>query len=173
MQQRILTLLLGLVMMSTACCGFHPRGATQVTQAIKTLILDSPDIYGPLAHAVIEQLRINGITVIKNINNKNIPSLQILDTIENQNTVSIFHNGKTAEYEMILKIHTQLLLPGHEIYPLLVSVYRSLFDNPITAIAKDAEQDIIRQEMYNQAAQQLVSNLLTIYAATEKKSTTN
>ncbi|ACT07781.1 Rare lipoprotein B [Dickeya chrysanthemi Ech1591] len=170
MRHPFLTLVLGLVVLMTAGCGFHMRGTTQLPTQLHNLILDSGDPYGPLTRAIREQLRLNNVNIVENSTRKDLPSLRFIGGSLTRNTVSIFQDGKAAEYQLILEVKTQVLIPGDDIYPLNVTIFRSFFDNPLTALAKEAEQDIILQEMRQQAAQQLVRKLLTIKASQNTKS---
>ena len=70
---------------------------------------------------------------------------------------------------MVLELRAQVLMPGDDIYPLSATVFRTFFDNPLAALAKDAEQDIIHQEMREQAAQLLVRKLLTVSSAARQQ----
>ena len=173
MRHRILTLLLGLAVLVTAGCGFNLRGSTQVPPELQKLLLESSDPYGPLTRAIRQQLLLSNVTIVDDPMRKDLPALRILGSSENQDTVSIFRNGVTAEYQLVLHVQAQVLIPGHDIYPLRVNIFRTFFDNPLTALAKDAEAEVLRQEMREQAAQQLVRQLLAVHAAEVKNAQEN
>ncbi|CNK87871.1 LPS assembly lipoprotein LptE [Yersinia pseudotuberculosis] len=173
MRHRILTLLLGLAVLVTAGCGFNLRGTTQVPTELQKLLLESSDPYGPLARSIRQQLRLNNVTIVDDAMRKDIPTLRIIGSSESQEAVSIFRNGVAAENQLVLHVQAQVLIPGHDIYPLQVNVFRTFFDNPLTALAKEAEAEVLRQEMREQAAQQLVRQLLTVHAAEVKNTQEN
>ncbi|AZI50286.1 LPS assembly lipoprotein LptE [Pantoea agglomerans] len=167
MRHPIIRLFVMLAVVITAGCGFHPRGTTQVPSELKTLIVSTGDPYGPLARTVRQQLRINDVKIVEDSkqNRTDIPTLRLGPESSGRNTASVFISGTAAEYQLVMTLTAQVLLPGKGIYPISTTVYRSFFDNPNAALAKDAEQDLITQEMRQRAAEQLVRKLLTVHAA--------
>lgn len=143
-------------------CGFHLQNSTEIPKQFQTMTFSSPDPYGKLSREVKSILRENNVTLLNDNTQYSAPSLQIMNSDLTRHTISIYPDGKSAEYQLILIVNAQVIIAGNDIYPLTVKVFRTFFDNPASALAKSTEQNLIEQEMYNQAAKQLIGKLKSI-----------
>lgn len=164
----LITLFLSLAVLITAGCGFRLQGTTQIPEELKTLRLSSGDPYGPLARSIRQQLRLNNVNLIDE-NLQNVPILKIVGSSENTKTVSIYQDGKSAEKQLNFWVSAQIILPNGTVYPIKTRVERAFFDNPLETLAKDAESELVKQEMREQAARQLIRKLLIVHSTIQNE----
>ncbi|WP_395479796.1 LPS assembly lipoprotein LptE [Candidatus Curculioniphilus buchneri] len=155
------------VLMVISGCGFHLKDAMdyQVENNQKIIVLNSYDPYGPLTRAVRMACRLHNIAIADptEIKSETVSSVHIINALENQVSTSIFQDGTIAEYQIILNVQAQICKPGKNAHSINVKIYRSCFNNFLTALNKNLDIDSIRQAMYQKAAQQLVRKILTIH----------
>lgn len=143
-------------------CGFHLQTKTEVPKEFRVMTFYSPDPHDFLAREVKNALIDNQIKLIQEEHDKSVPALRMMNYELNKDTVSIYQDGKAAEYRLILTVNAEVVVANQGIYPISVKIFRSFFDNPSAALAKDTEQTLITQEMYKQVADQLIRKLKTV-----------
>ncbi|MGP1928955.1 MAG: LPS assembly lipoprotein LptE [Arsenophonus sp. NC-WZS1-MAG3] len=158
----LIRLFLYLAVLITASCKFCLQSMPKITEELKTLKLSSADPYGPLERAIRQQLRLNNINLIDE-NLQNVPILKIVDSYENIKTVSIYQDGKSIEKQLNFWVSAQIILSNGTVYPIKIHVKRAFFENPLEILAKDAENELIKQEMREQVARQLIRKLLIMH----------
>ncbi|RKS86973.1 LPS-assembly lipoprotein [Orbus hercynius] len=152
-------------------CGFHLQGDAEIPKQFQTMAFYSSDPYGSLSREIKKVLRENNVQIVNNDDKHNYPALKVIDDNMDKTTISIYPDGKSAEYQLTLMVNAQVIIAGSDIYPLTVKVFRTFFDNPASALAKSTEQYMIEQEMYSQAAIQLIGKLKSINMIEQKINT--
>ncbi|MDF7671375.1 LPS assembly lipoprotein LptE [Orbaceae bacterium ESL0721] len=156
-----LALLLPLLILLNGC-GFHLQNEAEVPAQFKTMTFISHDPYGQLSRNIKEILGDNKVNLVDSSSSE-YPSLRIISNRLDRDTISIYQDGKAAEYQLVLSVEAQVVIKGKEIYPISVHIFRTFFDNPATALAKTAEQSLIEEEMYTQAAKQIIGKLKSVH----------
>lgn len=169
---RIKALLLLVVgCLSVSRCGFQPRSAAQLPEPLRSIAVHSSDPYGPLARAVRAQLRHYGFILAEQSDHPTL-QLHLLNSSEERTLRSLFSDGKGAQYQLIYRVTAQLQWSDQHPRttqpnlvnrtPLATAVAHSFFDNPQAALAKSVEQEIVQQQLCEQAADQLAVQLLLL-----------
>lgn len=156
--------LLMLLTISLTGCGFHLQHEPEVPPQFKTMSYISYDPYGRLSREIKELLSDNKVTLANADMSNKYPSLKIVSERLDRNTISIYQDGKAAEYQLVLTVGAQIVVAGQQVYPINVRIFRSFFDNPSAALAKTAEQNLIKDEMYKEAAKQIIRKLKSVDA---------
>ncbi|WMY96924.1 MAG: hypothetical protein RA160_00215 [Arsenophonus sp.] len=139
-------------------CGFHLQMLNQIPKNTITLIMRDP--YGPLGLAVKKELYLNNIQYTdKEL--KNIIILKIINTSENTNTISVYHNGQNAERKIFFLTNAEIILKNN-IYPININVEHIFFDIPVEIFPSDIKNTMIEKELYARTAHQLIQKLLII-----------
>lgn len=154
-------------------CGFQLSKESEVPNEFKIIRFYPNDEYGPITRELRSIFVANHVEIINQSTKyteeekKQYPAIYILSTSSSTNVTSIFPNGASAESQMRFSVEGKVIKNGH-VYPVTATIFRNFFDNPATALAKSTEEDLIQDEMYQQAAQLFVQKLYTVSTVDDK-----
>lgn len=148
-----------------AGCGFHLRGDYSVPDELNTLSLTSYDPYSTFTRMMKGQLRLSEVEIVPPA--ANIPNLHLVSEGIGERTLSLYQNTRAAEKEITFRASYRVTVPdvGSKTYS--TSVTRSYLDNPLSALAKSVERDMIEDEMRKLAATQIVRQMARLRADIE------
>lgn len=145
-----------------SACGFHLRGNYLLPEELHDISLTSFDQYSDLTRNVQKQLRMNGIRQVAPTTVT--PSLDLISESLSERTLSLYQNSRAAEKELTYTVSYSVLIPEHDIKTYTTTVNRNYLDNPLTALAKSVERDMIEDEMRTQAAEQILRQMARLKA---------
>ncbi|WP_432453710.1 MULTISPECIES: LPS assembly lipoprotein LptE [unclassified Agarivorans] len=154
----------GLLILSLSilsACGFAPRGSYLLDEKLTQVYLSSSDEFSPLIRELKRQLAQNNVQVIDSPQ-EDIPTLHIGGEEINKRTLSLFANGQVAEYELSYRVAGYLQIADVGNYPLTVQLHRDFQDNPLAALAKQRERELLYTELRGMAADQIMRQLATV-----------
>ncbi|EGA68029.1 rare lipoprotein B precursor [Vibrio sinaloensis DSM 21326] len=148
-----------------AGCGFHLRGDYSIPDELNTLSLTSYDSYSTFTRMMKGQLRLSEVKIVTPA--ADVPNLHLESESIGERTLSLYQNTRAAEIEITLYASYRVTVPelGSKTYS--TSVTRSYLDNPLSALAKSVERDMIEDEMRKLAATQIVRQMARLKADIE------
>ena len=145
-----------------SACGFHLRGDYDVPEELSTMSLTSYDQYSTFTRMVKRQLRMNEINLVQPA--EDVPNIHLLSESVSERTLSLYQNTRAAEKELTFRASYRVTIPETGDKRVSTSVTRSYLDNPLTALAKSVERDMIEDEMRKLAASQIVRQMARLKA---------
>lgn len=148
-----------------SACGFHLRGDYSIPDELETMSLTSYDQYSSFTRMMKGQLRMSEIDVVAPA--ENVPNLHLIGEGVGERTLSLYQNTRAAEKELTFRASYRVTLPELGSRTFSTSVTRSYLDNPLTALAKSVERDMIEDEMRKLAASQIIRQMARLKADIE------
>lgn len=145
-----------------SACGFHLRGDYSVPEELNKISVTSYDQYSTFTRMMKGQLRMNDVEIVPP--SENTPNLQIISESVGERTLSLYQNTRAAEIELTFYASYRVTIPDLGSKTFSTSVTRSYLDNPLTALAKSVERDMIEDEMRKLATSQILRQMARLKA---------
>ncbi len=158
--------LIAVASLATASCGFHFRQSYNLPQEIQTMSVTSFDPYGHLKREMVYQLKLHDITIVPN--DEKSANLHLKGESYGESTLSLYQNSRVAEKQFAYTVSYSVSLPQQGSYNFSISLSRTYLDNPLTALAKSVEEEMLAQEMRIEATNQIIRQLARLNAHVEK-----
>lgn len=140
-----------------SACGFHLRGDYSIPEELDTMSLTSYDQYSNFTRMMKGQLRMSKIKLVSPA--ADVPNLHLISEGVGERTLSLYQNTRAAEKELTFRTSYRVTIPELGSKTFSTSVTRSYLDNPLTALAKSVERDMIEDEMRKLAASQIIRQM--------------
>jgi len=148
-----------------SACGFHLRGDYSVPDELNTISVTSYDQYSTFTRMVKGQLRMNDVNITAP--SSKTPNLHLLGENIEERTLSLYQNTRAAEKELTFTASYRVTVPELGDKTFSTSVTRSYLDNPLTALAKSVEREMIEDEMRKLASIQILRQMARLKANIE------
>ncbi|WP_210444814.1 LPS assembly lipoprotein LptE, partial [Vibrio crassostreae] len=138
------------------------RGDYSVPEELNKISVTSYDQYSTFTRMMKGQLRMNDVEIVPPA--ENTPNLHIISESVGERTLSLYQNTRAAEIELTFYASYRVTIPELGSKTFSTSVTRSYLDNPLTALAKSVERDMIEDEMRKLATSQILRQMARLKA---------
>ncbi|WP_150138130.1 LPS-assembly lipoprotein LptE [Candidatus Enterovibrio escicola] len=158
-------LLVMVTALATSSCGFYLRGSYNLPDEIQKLSVTSFDKYGILTRKIKRQLLFHGIDIVPPA--EGVANLHLNSESYRESTLSLYQNMRIAEKQFNYSVSYTVMVPKKSNYTFSITLSRTYLDNPLSALAKSVEIDMLSQEMRIEAAKQIMRQLTRLNAYIE------
>ncbi len=147
-----------LILLLMTACGYHLRGELQLPEILKKVYVQGAS---PQLTNAVEQVFGSALGEVVDRSAKAGMVLKVLNEDYQRRTISVSSSGYSNEYELVYRLqyeildkHEELIIPAQTVTA-TQSYYNAQSSN--TLIAKDSEENTLRQEVYKQAVREVVN----------------
>jgi len=148
-------------------CGYHLRGAVDLPEGLKSAYLDGASM--PLREQFRKALRSSSGQLAGTPSDAGV-IIRIFGEQLSQRVLSLSARGRSNELELYYRLEYELLGTDNTVLMARqpVEIKREYFNNQQAIIAKDNEETVIRNEMYQQAVRAIIDRARVGLAANPK-----
>jgi LPS-assembly lipoprotein len=150
-----------------SACGYHLRGALALPEGMKNIYLQggSPEFRNQFTQA----LRSSSGNIVNSPEDAGI-AIAILGEEMQRRGLSLSSRGRSNEFELYYRLQYELFKTGNikalERQP--VEIRREYYNDQQDIMAKDNEEAVIRNEMYQQAVHTIINRIQVVLQAKAK-----
>lgn len=150
-----------------SACGYHLRGAFALPTAMKSIYLEGGS--GQLRDQFKQVMTSSSGQLASSRQGAGIV-VRILSEEVNRRTVSLSSRGKSNEFELYYRLEYELANAGNallmERQP--IEIRREYYNDQQDVMAKENEEKVIRDEMYQQVVRAIVNRARAVLEASAK-----
>ncbi len=143
-------------------CGYHLRGSIDLPAQLERVAMQSASTN--LQNAMKQLLRGSGAKLVVRPSAASLV-IQLQQEDMQRRVLSLDSTGRANEFELTYRLRYQLLnAKGKPLVdkPLVAELHRTYFNDQVEILAKSNEENVIRQELYRQAAERILSQAQAI-----------
>ncbi len=152
------------VIFLVTACGFHLRGSFELPPGLENIAIDDVSTTSDIAQVLKTQLRRHNITPQKKIEDAQL--VIVIDKEAHQRRVmTVSPEGRVQEFELIYTVNYSLLNkqnPDVSVSGQNLTVKRDLRFDETAVLGVTSEEDRLKREMVNSAAEQILRRLQNI-----------
>lgn len=152
---RFRALILMLLCILAQGCGYQLRGTMDLPKEMNKIHIDGAS--GPLSGELRDAMKRSGGSLAPSPEAADLV-LRIVDEEVERRIISLSPTGKGNEFEYVYRVDYELGMPkeGKVLSPRFIEINRDFFNDQVDAIAKSNEEDVLRTEIYRQAAETIL-----------------
>lgn len=150
-----------------SACGYHFRGAFALPAAMKSIYLEGGS--GPLRDQFKQVMASSSGQLVSSRQGAGMV-VRIVNEESNRRTLSLSSRGKSNEFELYYRLEYELTNAGNALLMTRqpIEIRREYYNDQQDIMAKENEEKVIRDEMYQQVVRTIVNRARVVLEAGER-----